>query len=77
MSELLDLVKDQRVRFVHYRAGYLQYEIIGKNFKFGVPINDVGDATFKAEDGALLFMRWIRPQLELNNKAKLGTAEQG
>lgn len=31
---------------------------------FPVPIEDIGDATFLAEDKAILFMRYIRKYIE-------------
>ncbi len=33
-------------------------------FTFPVPISDCGDGTFNAEDKAILYMRYIRKQLE-------------
>lgn len=33
---------------------------------FAVPASDVGDATFNAEERAMLLMRYIRKQLEAN-----------
>ena len=59
-----DLVKDTRVKFLYYRSSELWYEIEGKNFRFPVDIHDTGDATFLPEDKALIFMRYIRKQLE-------------
>jgi len=38
-------------------------------FTFPVPITDTGDATFAAEDKALLFMRWIRKELAARKEA--------
>lgn len=59
-----DLIKDTKVRFLYYRKKELWYEIIEKNFRFPVPIEDTGDGTFLAEDKAMIFMRYIRKQLE-------------
>ena len=64
-----DLVKDTRVKFLYYRSSELWYEIEGKNFRFPVPIGDTGDATFLPEDKALIFMRYVRKQLEELKKA--------
>jgi hypothetical protein len=50
---------DQIVRFNYYRDGSLWYET-QKGFMFPVPVTDIGNATFKAEDRAILFMRYIR-----------------
>jgi hypothetical protein len=50
MSIIKDMVKDgKRVRFVCYRAQTLYYTT-ECGFEFPVPIEDIGDATFLAED---------------------------
>jgi hypothetical protein len=40
-------------------------------FKFPVPIADVRTGVFNAEDKAILFMRWIRKQIDVVEKAAL------
>ncbi len=50
----------RRVVFKHYRGENLYYEVEGTKFVFPVPIKDVGDGVFLAEDKAILFMRYIR-----------------
>jgi hypothetical protein len=37
-------------------------------FKFPVPIEDCGDGTFLPKDKAMMFMRYIRKQIEQTNK---------
>ncbi len=37
-------------------------------FRFPVPISDCGEGTFKAEDRAITFMRYIRQQLDEEKK---------
>lgn len=37
---------------------------IYKKYKFNVPISDIGDATFKATDKAIYFMRYIKKALD-------------
>jgi hypothetical protein len=65
-----DLVKNNTVEFVEYRKGNLWYITKAYSFLFPVPIEDVGDATFLAEDSAMLFIRYIRKHLDaLNLKA--------
>jgi hypothetical protein len=59
-----ELVTGTRVQFMFYRQGELWYEVIGRNFAFPVPITDADGATFNREDKAILFMRYIRKQLE-------------
>ena len=55
MRNIKTMVKDKVVRFKFYREGELFYET-ECGFVFQVPLADVGNATFMAEDKALLFM---------------------
>ncbi len=52
------------VEFEHYQDGNLWYRT-----KFGllfpVPISDIGTATFKRTDRAMLFMRYIRKWIDV------------
>lgn len=48
-----------KVVFEYYRDGSLWYKTVNDEI-FPVPINDIGNATFKREDKALLFMRYMR-----------------
>ena len=59
---LKDLVKGKKVHFRYYRDGELWYAT-DDEFEFPVPIADTGTGIFKAEDGAIQFMRWIRKHL--------------
>lgn len=59
-----DMVKDKKVTFLFYKEGELWYETECK-FQFPVPINDTGTGCFNKEDKAILFMRWIRKQLDV------------
>lgn len=65
-----DLVKDRRVEFKFYRDKQLWYGVEGTDFEFPVPIEDIGNATFLAEDKAMMFMRYIRKHYDLKQKAK-------
>ena len=59
-------VKDHiqgRVRFEYYRDSALWYRTSETDFLFPVPISDIGNATFLAEDKASLFMRYIRKHM--------------
>ncbi len=56
------VINDQRVRFDFYRDGQLWYTT-ECGFRFPVPIDEAGTATFLAEDRAILFMRYIRKQM--------------
>lgn len=59
-----DMVSDGKVvKFQYYRDGNLWY-IAETGFSFPVPIDDIGNATFLAEDRAMLFMRYIRKHIQ-------------
>ena len=60
---IVDIVKDNTVRFVRYRQGVAYYGVKVPregDFMFPVPLADIGDATLELEDKAILFMRYIR-----------------
>lgn len=59
--------RKQKVHFEFYRNGILYYRT-EKGLLFEVPLSDTGNAVFKNTDKAILFMRWIRKQLEENGK---------
>lgn len=61
-----DMVKDKKVTFLFYKEGELWYTT-ECGFEFPVPIDDVGTAAMNAEDKAILFMRWIRKQIDVVN----------
>jgi len=63
------VINDQKVKFSFYRDGILYYKT-EKGLLFEVPISDTGSGCFNAEDKAMLFMRWIRKQLEANEIGK-------
>jgi|688.fasta_scaffold2510376_1 hypothetical protein len=68
------IVDKNYVRFVEYRKGILYYNVvvIGNGlpedecglYRFPVPIEDCGDATFQNHDKAIYFMRYIRKAVE-------------
>ena len=49
--------------FEFYRKGELFYKT-DSGLEFRVPCNDTGDGVFLKEDKAILFMRYIRKELE-------------
>lgn len=51
------------VTFLFYRKGNLYY-CCHNGFLFTVPIEDTGEAEFKASDKGIFFMRWIRKALQ-------------
>lgn len=76
-----------RVSFTKYFDGQLWYRVLepcccateftSTGFEFPVPIADIGNATFLAEDKALLFMWYIRKHLEMLEIAKADEAGNG
>lgn len=76
MYNIKDMVKDGRkVTFVCYRQGDLWYKT-ENDFQFPVPVSDAGDATFFANDKAILFMRYIRAHIKWLEDARTETLEQ-
>ncbi len=62
------MVKNKNVRFSFYREKRL-FCRTEDNFEFPVPID--GNATFLAEDKAILFMRWIRKHIDTIEKVRI------
>ena len=71
-TRIKNMVKDKVVRFKFYRDDQLFYQT-EDGFEFPVPLDDVGNATFLAEDKAILFMRYIRRHIDT---IEHGRAEQ-
>lgn len=67
-----DCIKGQ-VTFQFYRKGNLYYQC-ENGFRFPVPVDDTGDASFNPTDKAMLFMRWIRKELEVQDSPMLRDA---
>lgn len=62
---------DNMAEFAYYRDGNLWYDVMymddtmnAQNFKFPVPIEDIGNATFQRTERAMLMMRYIRKHLK-------------
>jgi len=71
MRTLKQMVENrQQVRFRYYRDRELWYST-ECGFEFPIPIDDTGTGMFKAEDRAILFMRWIRKHQELIAQSRL------
>ena len=66
-KDIVSMVKGKRVNFIHYCDEELWYTT-ECGYEFPVPISDVGNATFLADDKAELFIRYIRIQIEKNIK---------
>ena len=70
MNTIKYMVKDKKkVKFSFYRDSELWY-ITECGFEFPVPISDIGNATFLAEDKAIMLMRYIRKHIETIEKEK-------
>lgn len=69
MGKMLDIVKNKKVKFTYYADKELWY-ITECGFEFPVPITDIGNATFLAEDKAIYFMRYIRKYINVLETAK-------
>jgi hypothetical protein len=75
MESIKDMVKDnKKVRFSFYRDRQLFYRT-ESGFEFPVPIDDIGNATFLAEDKAILFMRYIRKHIKTIDDARAEQAK--
>jgi hypothetical protein len=71
MNSLKEMVSSGKtVTFEFYRKGELWYTT-ECGFKFPVPISDTGDGTFLKSDKAMLFMRYIRKQIDEVQKEEL------
>jgi hypothetical protein len=70
MQSVKELVAGGKlVHFQFYRKGELWYKT-DDGFEFAVPVADAGDGVFLASDKAMLFLRYIRKQLELNEAGR-------
>lgn len=63
-----ELIKGN-VSFLFYQAGCLHYET-ASGFEFRVPITDTGGGRFLVKDKGIMFMRYIRKELEEINESK-------
>ena len=70
---LKDIVKDNKVHFDSYRAGFFYYNVnVGDNvYRFPVETNDIGQATLQSTDKAIYFMRWIKKSIENHQFVKV------
>jgi len=65
-----DMVKNKNVKFEYCRDNSLWYKT-DCGFLFPVPFSEIGTATFKSEDKAIFFMRWIRKYMEECSKYEI------
>lgn len=57
------VINNKQVQFVKFDSDRLWYQA-ENGFEFAVPVSDIGAATFISKDKAILFMRWIKKQLD-------------
>ena len=70
--DIKDMVRDsKKVTFEFYRQKELWYKT-ECGFEFPVPIDDAGNGVFLNEDKAMLFMRYIRKQIEAIKTEQVG-----
>lgn len=68
MNTLKEMVSGNKVvNFEFYRKGELWYTT-ECGFIFPVPVDDTGEAAFKKQDKAMMFMRWISKQIKAVEK---------
>lgn len=73
MNTIKEMVSNGKTaKFIYYRDSQLWY-VTECGFEFPVPIEDVGNATFLAEDKAMMLMRYIRKHMAV---IAAGNAEQ-
>ena len=80
MYNIKEMVSNnKKAKFLFYKLGDLWYET-ETGFKFPVPVHDpyeVGEATFHAEEKAILLMRYIRKHIKmLEDATELQTTQQ-
>lgn len=65
-----EMVSDnKKAKFLFFKLNELWYET-ETGFKFPVPINDVQDGIFNAEEKAILLMRYIRKHVAYLEQAQ-------
>lgn len=64
-----------QVHFQYYFDNELWYET-DSGLLFSVPIDDIGNATFPRDDKAMLYMRYIRKQLNMIESEKRNAREK-
>jgi len=75
MLTIKEMVQNNKqVHFEFYQNGELNYKT-EDGFEFPVPIADTGDAKFLAQDKAMLFMRYIRKQMDRNPNSRSQVVE--
>lgn len=68
MVKIIDIVRNNKAKFDCLNNNSLWYYIIvnGVKYMFEIPLNETNGGTFKYEDKAIFFMRWIRKAIENN-----------
>lgn len=64
-NKVSDHVKGNSI-LEYFREGIFYFKTDDTGFKFQIPLNDIEGATLYAKDKSIMFMRWIRKQMETN-----------
>ena len=73
--KFIDLIKEQTAHFKFIRFGIMFYET-DNGFLFEVPVVDIDNGTFNAEEKAIILMKWIKRQYDKNEKQKLNGSKE-
>lgn len=65
-----NVIDGKKAIFKFYKDGSLYYETeLGLIFE--IPCIETGNGTFNAEEKALNLMKWIKKQIDINEKAQI------
>lgn len=73
--DLKEIAKNE-VTFLYYRKGVLYYKTDVYGIQFGVPVEDIGDATFNVKEKGIMMLRWIKAAIKERDAelAQIGAA---
>lgn len=69
------VIDGKQATFAFYRDDTLYYET-ECGFIFAIPVSDTKGASFNAQEKAVHLMRWIRKQIDDNEKARAEQNDQ-
>lgn len=76
MIVLKDLVKDNKMSdLVMIKDGEVFYKTRDEGFEFSVPLTELKGGTYFASMKSITLMRYIRKQIDFNEKCKLNLSE--
>jgi len=77
MDIVLKELLTQTSRFVYYQNGSLVYLTKGTNFRFEIPVKDLGTSRVNVVEPNKLLMKWIRKQQRVNEDARAEQEQAG